>query len=379
MGIRDAEGMSDPKQMLKMSIARLESVFSSMDANNDGKLDFGELCTYLGSAGAAACVTDCDTDADGYVSKEEFVNCLLKSFGEAEFEEGCAFLEQQVAKYRPEFKYETLRISQAAPGVLQCELFRPDNLNAMNMLFWDECRDFFQRIEADGSCRCVVLSGSGRMFTAGLDLGDGLPPPDEEDIAHAALQIYRMGKAWQESFSAIETCGKPVIACVHNACIGGGIEMISAADIRFCTNDSYFIAAEVNIGMAADVGGLQRFPKIVGNQSLVRELCMSGRKLKAAEALSLGFVSRVCDDKEAMLAQAIELAVMIASKSPVATHGIKRFLNYTRDHTVADSLEYAITWNLSMLQGSDMMTAAGAMMQKKKPEFPDLPYRLSKL
>eukprot|EP00658_Telonema_sp_P-2_P070462 TRINITY_DN59969_c0_g1_i1.p1 TRINITY_DN59969_c0_g1~~TRINITY_DN59969_c0_g1_i1.p1 ORF type:complete len:131 (+),score=26.32 TRINITY_DN59969_c0_g1_i1:247-639(+) len=125
--------------------------------------------------------------------------------------------------------------------------------------------------------------------------------------------------------------------------------------------------------MAADVGGLQRFPKVVGNQSLVRELCLSARKLHADEAYQLGFVSRVCVDKETMMAEALELASQIASKSPVATHGIKRLLNYSRDHTVDDSLEYAIAWNLSMLQGDDMKAAAIALLQKQTPVFPSLP------
>merc|ERR1712181_129427 len=114
-----------------------------------------------------------------------------------------------------------------------------------------------------------------------------------------------MGQAWQESFNAIEKCWKAVIACVHGACVGAGIEMISACDIRFCTEDAWFQAAEINIGMAADVGGLQRFPKLIGNQSLVRELVLSGRRMPSAESLMHGYVSLVCKDKDTMLEEAM--------------------------------------------------------------------------
>ncbi|CAE7231608.1 Ech1 [Symbiodinium natans] len=176
--------------------------------------------------------------------------------------------------------------------------------------------------------------------------------------------------------------------------------MITACDIRFCTEDrsqgrltgtwplrnqmftwpdAYFQAAEVDVGLAADVGGLQRFPKIIGNQSLVRELALSGRKMAATEAYQQGLVSRVCASKEAMMAEALDLAKAIAAKSPVATLGVKQFLNYARDHSVEESLEYAITWNMSMLQGADMALAAASMLQKSSPSFGNLPPARSKL
>mmetsp|Transcript_58884 Transcript_58884/g.117822 ORF Transcript_58884/g.117822 Transcript_58884/m.117822 type:complete len:282 (-) Transcript_58884:215-1060(-) len=276
-------------------------------------------------------------------------------------------------------QYETLAVSNAADHVLHVEMNRPNKLNAMNLQFWADVRGIFERIEADHDTRVVILSGVGRMFTAGLDLASGVPLGDHEDVAHKALDIRRTGKAWQQAFTNIEKCGKPVIACVHGACIGGGIEMISACDIRFCSRDAYFLAAEVDIGMAADVGGLQRFPKVVGNQSLVRELAMSGRKFLADEAFQHGFVSRVLEGKDAMLEAAKELALQIAAKSPVAMLGVKEFLNYSRDHTVEESLDYALTWNMGALQSKDMMMAAMSQMMKKKPVFPNLPKVEAKL
>lgn len=193
------------------------------------------------------------------------------------------------------------------------------------------------------------------------------------DVARQALRIYNTGKAWQAAMNSLELCTRPIIACVHNGCIGAGLEMISAADIRFCTSDSFFIYKEVDVGMAADVGGLQRFPKLVGSDSLVRELVFSGRKMDAGEADKLGLVSRILPTKEKMMEAAIELGSKIASKSPIATIGAKKLMNYARDHSVAESLEYAIVWNMAMLQGRDLKAIVEANMMKKKPSFGDLP------
>mmetsp|Transcript_6481 Transcript_6481/g.13346 ORF Transcript_6481/g.13346 Transcript_6481/m.13346 type:complete len:292 (-) Transcript_6481:97-972(-) len=277
--------------------------------------------------------------------------------------------------------YETLRVSEAAPHVLHVELSRPEKRNSMTSQFWTDVRNFFAALEEDGEVRAVVLSGQGPLFTAGLDMssgglaGSGGADKEEAarlDLARRALNIRRTGKLWQQSFDNIESCGKAVIACVHSGCWGAGVEMISACDIRFCTSDAYYVMKEVDIGMAADVGGLQRFPKLVGNQSLVRELALSGRRLGAREAFQHGFVSQLFDDKDQMMAAALELAGQIAAKSPVATLGVKRFLNYARDHSVEESLDYAITWNMSMLQSADLMKAGAAMMAKQTPTFSNL-------
>mmetsp|Transcript_9473 Transcript_9473/g.12388 ORF Transcript_9473/g.12388 Transcript_9473/m.12388 type:complete len:291 (-) Transcript_9473:337-1209(-) len=281
--------------------------------------------------------------------------------------------------------FETVNVKEVKSGVYSVSLNRPKKLNAFNSKMWAEIKSCFQALNAKGDCRAIVLSAEGRMFTAGVDLqtfatvsSEPNEPGenenyDKDDIARKGLRIYATGRDWQDSMTALEECSKPIIACIHNACIGAGLEMISAADIRFVTADGYFQYKEGDVGMAADVGGLQRFPKIVGNQSLVRELVFSGRKMKPEEALRLGLVSRVCNSKEEMLEEAVALAEAIAAKSPIATVGAKKFLNYSRDHSVADSLEYAIAWNMAMLQGSDMMRAMQAGMTKSKANFPRLP------
>lgn len=270
--------------------------------------------------------------------------------------------------------YERLLVSKPAPHVLLMELNRPAKFNAMDGIFWEEVLAFFKSAALDGEVRAIIVSAVGTAFCAGLDLmtAGSISGNADQDVARNAIKIRQMAKVWQDSFTWIEKCGKAVIACAHGACVGAGLEMLSACDIRYCSSDAYFAAAEVDVGLAADVGGLQRFPKTVGNQSLVRELTLTGRRMSAEEALQFGFVSRKFDTKEKMIAAAVELAQVIASKSPVATLGVKELLNFSRDHTVDESLDYAITWNMSMLQGKDMVSVAVARMQKAKPEFPNL-------
>jgi len=274
--------------------------------------------------------------------------------------------------------YERLGFSSLNAGVLECCLHRPSRLNTFDNLMWSEIADFFAAVKQDERVRVVLLTGgSSRHFTAGLDLqsaaggigGGG----EEEEAARRALRIRHTGKEWQSSFTNMAKSGKPIITLAHGACIGAGVEMLSAADVRWCTRDCFFAMAEVDVGLAADVGGLQRFPKIVGNDSLVRELALSGRRFSSEEALRIGFVSRVCADREEMLREGRAIAGKIAGKSPLATLGVKTLLNYSRDHTIDDSLEYAITWNSALLQTDDMKVAAMAQMSKQEATFEDLP------
>jgi delta(3,5)-delta(2,4)-dienoyl-CoA isomerase len=259
------------------------------------------------------------------------------------------------------------------------EINRPDKRNAMNKLFWKECRDVFGQIGRDANARCVVLSAAGKIFTAGLDLsehGDVFTAPPETTEAQQPLDIARRGlklrsflQEYQNSFSIIEQIPQPVIAAVHNACVGGGVDMICACDIRLCSQDAWFCIAEVDIGMAADVGTLQRLPKIIGSQSLVRELAYTGRSLTSSEAKQSGLVSSVHKDREATIAAAVQLASVIASKSPIGIIGTKNNLNYARDHSVQDGLDYIAAWNASMLQTADIPIAITAKMGKTAPIF----------
>jgi len=270
-------------------------------------------------------------------------------------------------------KWNSLRACQVAEGVVECRLFRPAKRNAITSEMYDELREFFAAVAVDGSIRVVLLTGDGAMFCAGVDFAAFQMAQTSTDVAHRALQIRAMGKSWQDAFTNIEKCGKVVVACIHGACIGAGVELISAADIRLCTDDATFALKELDIGLAADIGGLQRFPKIVGNQSLVRELVFSGRDFSAAESLAFGFVSRVAGSREELMKSATALAATIASKSPVALLGAKALLNYSRDHSVDESLEYAITWNQGMLQSREVSASTKALMTKTRAQFEALP------
>eukprot|EP00929_Paragymnodinium_shiwhaense_P034805 TRINITY_DN18898_c0_g1_i1.p1 TRINITY_DN18898_c0_g1~~TRINITY_DN18898_c0_g1_i1.p1 ORF type:complete len:289 (+),score=68.78 TRINITY_DN18898_c0_g1_i1:68-934(+) len=280
--------------------------------------------------------------------------------------------------------WKTLHIEALAAGVLECRLNRPDKRNAMNLDMWEELREFFFHVAGDGGVKVILLTGAGGQFCSGLDFTavQAMGPQEGADVGREALRIRSIGKHWQDALSGLERCGKVVIACIHGACIGGGVELIAAADVRFCTADSVFALKEVDLGIAADVGGLQRVPKLVGNQSLLRELVFSGRNLTAAEALPFGLVSRICKSREELLQDARQLAQQIAVKSPIALLGAKTLLNYSRDHSVDESLDYAITWNQGMIQSRDVLSSAMAMMTKGQAEFeqmPNLPAVHSKL
>ncbi|XP_040298162.1 delta(3,5)-Delta(2,4)-dienoyl-CoA isomerase, mitochondrial-like isoform X2 [Bufo bufo] len=229
----------------------------------------------------------------------------------------------------------------------------------------------FQALREDANCRAVVVSGAGKMFTSGIDLMDlasDFLQPREEDVSRIAWNTRKKLCAYQESFSVIEKCTKPVIAAIHNACLGAGVSLITACDIRYCTKDAYFQVKEVDIGLAADVGALQRLPHIIGSRSLVNELAFTARKMMSDEALSSGLVSRVFPDNSSLLSAALELATEIASKSPVAVQGTKVNLLYSQDHSVQESLDYMATWNMSMLQSQDIVMSAQAALQKKTPK-----------
>jgi delta(3,5)-delta(2,4)-dienoyl-CoA isomerase len=203
----------------------------------------------------------------------------------------------------------------------------------------------------------------GKHFTVGLDLKDS-QFPEGDDAARLTLSNRKHVLDLQESFTAMERCPQPVILAVHGAAIGGGVDLSCAADIRLCSKQAWFCIKEVDVGLAADVGTLQRLHHVLGNASLARELCYTARRFPAEEALRAGFVSAVYDTREELLAKAREMAQVIASKSPVAVHGTKVHLNFSREHTLADSLEYMSTWNGAMLQASDVMVAMQAAFNK---------------
>ncbi|XP_052023392.1 delta(3,5)-Delta(2,4)-dienoyl-CoA isomerase, mitochondrial [Apodemus sylvaticus] len=282
---------------------------------------------------------------------------------------------QEASKRAPEelsdHNYESIQVTSAQKHVLHVQLNRPEKRNAMNRAFWREMVECFQKISKDSDCRAVVVSGAGKMFTSGIDLMDmasDILQPSGDDVARIAWHLRDLISQYQKTFTVIEKCPKPVIAAIHGGCVGGGVDLISACDIRYCAQDAFFQIKEVDVGLAADVGTLQRLPKVIGNQSLVNELTFTARKMMADEALESGLVSRVFPDKDIMLNAAFALAADISSKSPVAVQGSKINLIYSRDHSVDEGLDYMATWNMSMLQTQDIIKSVQAAMEKKDPK-----------
>eukprot|EP01098_Paradermamoeba_levis_P007532 TRINITY_DN3119_c0_g1_i1.p1 TRINITY_DN3119_c0_g1~~TRINITY_DN3119_c0_g1_i1.p1 ORF type:complete len:316 (+),score=84.37 TRINITY_DN3119_c0_g1_i1:1153-2100(+) len=276
--------------------------------------------------------------------------------------------------------FEHLKVTRYdTDHVVHIELDRPKKSNALNGKLWEEIRTFFENISHDPKCRVIVISGSGKNFTAGLDLDDagktllGLAQQEGKDVSRKAFAFNKLIKSYQDSFTAIEQCRQPVIAAVHGACIGAGVDLITACDIRYGSGDSYYSIKEVDIGLAADVGTLQRFPKVVGAESLLRELAYTSRLFSSKEAKEIGLISKLVEEgKEKLIEETLSLARVIGTKSPVAVAGTKRALIYSRDHPVAASLDWQAAWNMSMLQSADIVEAVSAQFEKSSPKFDDL-------
>ena len=257
-------------------------------------------------------------------------------------------------------------------SIAHVQINRPEKVNAMNAAFWTEIIEIFQWIDETDAVRVVVLSGAGKHFSAGIDLMLLASVANEmgKDVGRNARMLRRKILQMQASFNAVDQCRKPVLAAIQGYCIGGAIDLIAACDMRYAAEDAQFSIKDIDMGMAADVGILQRLPRIIGD-GMLRELAYTGRMVAAQEALAIGLVNRVYSDQQALLDGVMAIANEIASKSPIAIAGTKRMISYMRDHSVDDGLEYVATWNAAMLQSSDLRLAMTAHMTKQKPEFVD--------
>lgn len=266
--------------------------------------------------------------------------------------------------------YETLSVS-LLDHIATITLNRPDKANAMNLAMWHELRRAFQWVDATPEARVAVLQGAGKQFCAGIDLHmmmDLSQQIQDDCDGRTRENLRRLILDLQDTLTSLERCRKPVLAAIHGACVGGGIDLICCTDMRYCSSDAQFSIKEIDIGMAADVGTLQRLPKLVG-EGMVREWAYTARNFSAQEAHTMHLVNRVFDSPEALHAGVRDIAVAIAQKSPLAVRGIKEMLTYARDHTVADGLNHVATWNAAMLMSNDLQEAVMANMGKRKPEF----------
>ncbi len=251
-------------------------------------------------------------------------------------------------------------------------LDRPEKRNALNPSFWETFPDTIAALDDDLEVRAIVLRGAGSCFTAGLDVPATMPwlpmtpggPPDGS--ARTALQ--RTIRLMQRSPSALERARVPVIAAIHGPCIGGGVDVITACDMRLASADARFSVRETRLGMVADVGTLQRLPRIVGDGH-ARELVFTGEDFGAERALSIGLVNRVLPDPDALFAEAARVAQAIAANPPLAVQGAKAVLNEGIRHDVDRGLEYVATWNTAHIFTQDLATAVTAFMTKTAPTF----------
>lgn len=258
-------------------------------------------------------------------------------------------------------------------GVAQMVMNRPEKANGMNDAFWNDLPKIIRALDDDPSVRVLVLSGEGKHFTGGMDLSgfDFVFEVMKEEPARAAFAFRKDLLRLQNALTSLEIARFPVIAAIHGACIGAGVDLISTCDIRVATADAIFSIEEVNVGMAADVGTLQRLPKLIA-PGIVKELSYTGRRFTAVEARDWGLVNSVHDDREAMLDTAFSMARQIASKSPIAVAGIKQAIDYVRDRSVADGLNQIANWNSGMLRPADLKAAITARMESRDAMFADL-------
>ncbi len=245
---------------------------------------------------------------------------------------------------------------------------RPEKRNTMNMEFFAGLLKLFPEFDEDPDVRVVIIKAEGKSFSAGLDLIEAGSMFGDVPTADVRESNRRKIVQAQESMSVIEKCRKPVIAAVHSHCIGAGVDLLTACDIRLASKDAVFAVRETKMALIADLGTLQRLPHIIGH-GWFRELALTGRNFTADEALRMGFVTRVCEDRAALYEEAKKLATEIAACSPLAVQGTKEVLVYSRENGVYPGLEYAAQKNAAVLPCEDVIEAVQAFMQKRPPEF----------
>lgn len=255
-------------------------------------------------------------------------------------------------------------------------LNRPEALNTMQPVLWRELTDVLETLQRDASARALVISSTGKHFTAGmaLDVFGGAPDSVALNDATAGgrANIALLLADMQHVFNLMEGLRMPVIAAIQGGCIGGGVDMVCATDIRLATADAFFCIQEINIGMTADMGTLQRLPKLIP-EGIVHELAYTGRRLPAQRALAVGLVNEVFESQQAMLDAAMQMAREIAEKPPVAIWGSKQAIHYARDHSTQDALQQMGWLQSGIWRTGNLIEAFMAKQQGRAPQFDDLP------
>jgi len=250
---------------------------------------------------------------------------------------------------------------------------RPEKLNSFNPDLWQELPDAVRQIDEEGEARVIVISSSGKHFTAGMDLSvfASFENDDEVEPARANAAFMQLVKSLQQTFTTIANCRLPVIAAIQGGCIGAGLDLITACDLRYASSDAYFSLHEINIGMVADVGTFPRLQKLIP-PGIAREMAFTGEPLPAARAELIGLVNEVFDDHDELLDGAMVVAEKIAAKSPMALWGSKAVLNFGAEHSTADTLEHIATWQAGMFSHEDIKAALTAQQGKTTARFDPL-------
>lgn len=253
------------------------------------------------------------------------------------------------------------------PNIVWLTLNRPEKLNAMGFAFFKELKENIGKFGKDPEIRAIIINAEGKGFTAGLDLTEagsmlGNGSADSRDAMREKILEL------QESINMIERCRKPVIAAVHGHCVGGGVDLLCACDIRIASRDAVFSIRETKIAIIADLGTLQRLPHIIGGGRF-RELALTGRDFTAEEALQMGFITKICEDKKALDEEAEKIALSIAENPPLTVQGVKDVILFSRDNGIYPGLKYVAQKNSAALPSEDLIEAVGAFMEKRKPVF----------
>lgn len=256
--------------------------------------------------------------------------------------------------------------------VARLTLSRPEQMNTMSPAFWRDLEGALDKLQRDAPARALVIDSTGKHFTAGmaLDSFDSSIALDDSS-AQSRANIAEVLIDMQRAFDRLAQLRMPVIAAIQGGCVGGGVDMVAACDIRYCTADAFFCIQEINIGMAADLGTLQRLPKLIP-EGVVREYAYTGRRMPAYRALAVGLVNEVFDTQEAMLEAAMQTAMEIAARPPVAVWATKQAIDYARDHPVADGLRQMGWLQAGMWDTGAVVEAIQARSERRAPEFPDL-------
>ncbi len=265
---------------------------------------------------------------------------------------------------------EVLSVEQAG-HVATLWLDRPERRNAFGPALWADLPKAMAALAADEDVRAVVIAARGTAFTVGLDLKEmafALMPPDPDAGARGRMDFYRGLKELQAAISSVAACPKPVIAAVHGYCIGAGVDLITACDVRLASADAVFSVRETRMALVADLGTLQRLPKIV-NPGYVAELAYTGKDITAARAKEMGLVTGLFDDRAALLSEARSMAEEMAANSPLVVQGIKAVLRQGEHLSVEDALAYVALWNTSFMHSKDLVEAVSAFFEKRSPEF----------